>query len=212
MALNSNLYICHIFMLKKIIILLFISYNLNLYSQDIDSAKKESKNLEIKKRNQFNSPKKAGLLSLIVPGGGQIYNKRYIKAPIVWAALGTFSYFYLQNNSKYKEARTSFISLLDTITSNNVPFNGSTNLAEVTAFKNNYRSNRDLFLILGVVFYGLQIVDAVVDAHLMEFNVNDNLSLSLQPSVIPNQQNLTLGGGIQMQWNLAKNKKMNPIN
>jgi hypothetical protein len=201
------LYICGIVMLQRIIFLLFISFFINLYSQDNDSIQKETKKLDIKKNQKFYSPKKAGLLSLVVPGAGQIYNRRYVKAPIVWAALSTFGYFYIQNNSKYQEARTSFVSLIDTISSNNIPFNGSTNLAEVTAFKNNYRSNRDLFLILGVVFYGLQIVDAVVDAHLMEFNVNDNLSLRIQPAVITSQQNLTLGGGIQMQWDLAKNKK-----
>ena len=194
-------------MFRRIILLLFISFVINLKSQDIDSVQKESKKLEIKKSNTFNNPKKAGLLSLVIPGAGQIYNKRYVKAPIVWAVLGSFGYFYIQNNSEYQKARTSFVSLIDTISSNNIPYNGSTNLAEVTAFKNNYRSNRDLFLILGVVFYGLQIVDAVVDAHLMEFNVNDNLSLLIQPAVIPSQQTLTLGGGMQMQWNLAKNKK-----
>jgi hypothetical protein len=194
-------------MFRRIILLLFISFVINLKSQDIDSVQKESKKLEIKKSNTFNNPKKAGLLSLVTPGAGQIYNKRYVKAPIVWAVLGSFGYFYIQNNSEYQKARTSFVSLIDTISSNNIPYNGSTNLAEVTAFKNNYRSNRDLFLILGVVFYGLQIVDAVVDAHLMGFNVNDNLSLHIQPVVIPNQQTLTLGGGMQMQWNLAKNKK-----
>jgi hypothetical protein len=194
-------------MFRRIILLLFISFIINLKSQDIDSVQKESKKLEIKKSNTFNNPKKAGLLSLIIPGAGQIYNKRYVKAPIVWAVLGSFVYFYIQNNSEYQKARTSFVSLIDTISSNNIPYNGSTNLAEVTAFKNNYRSNRDLFLILGVVFYGLQIVDAVVDAHLMGFNVNDNLSLHIQPVVIPNQQTLTLGGGMQMQWDLAKNKK-----
>jgi hypothetical protein len=194
-------------MFRRIILLLFISFVINLKSQDIDSVQKESKKLEIKKSNTFNNPKKAGLLSLVIPGAGQIYNKRYVKAPIVWAVLGSFGYFYIQNNSEYQKARTSFVSLIDTISSNNIPYNGSTNLAEVTAFKNNYRSNRDLFLILGVVFYGLQIVDAVVDAHLMGFNVNDNLSLRIQPVVIPNQQTLTLGGGMQMQWNLAKNKK-----
>ena len=194
-------------MFRRIILLLFISFVINLKSQDIDSVQKESKKLEIKKSNTFNNPKKAGLLSLVIPGAGQIYNKRYVKAPIVWAVLGSFGYFYIQNNSEYQKARTSFVSLIDTISSNNIPYNGSTNLAEVTAFKNNYRSNRDLFLILGVVFYGLQIVDAVVDAHLMGFNVNDNLSLHIQPVVIPNQQTLTLGGGMQMQWNLAKSKK-----
>ncbi len=201
------MYICGTIMFRRIILLLFISFVINLKSQDIDSVQKESKKLEIKKSNTFNNPKKAGLLSLVIPGAGQIYNKRYVKAPIVWAVLGSFGYFYIQNNSEYQKARTSFVSLIDTISSNNIPYNGSTNLAEVTAFKNNYRSNRDLFLILGVVFYGLQIVDAVVDAHLMGFNVNDNLSLHIQPVVIPNQQTLTLGGGMQMQWNLAKNKK-----
>ena len=201
------MYICGTIMFRRIILLLFISFVFNLKSQDIDSVQKESKKLEIKKSNTFNNPKKAGLLSLVIPGAGQIYNKRYVKAPIIWAALGSFGYFYIQNNSEYQKARTSFVSLIDTISSNNIPYNGSTNLAEVTAFKNNYRSNRDLFLILGVVFYGLQIVDAVVDAHLMGFNVNDNLSLHIQPVVIPNQQTLTLGGGMQMQWNLAKNKK-----
>ena len=201
------MYICGTIMFRRIILLLFISFIINLKSQDIDSVQKESKKLEIKKSNTFNNPKKAGLLSLVIPGAGQIYNKRYVKAPIIWAALGSFGYFYIQNNSEYQKARTSFVSLIDTISSNNIPYNGSTNLTEVTAFKNNYRSNRDLFLILGVVFYGLQIVDAVVDAHLMGFNVNDNLSLHIQPVVIPNQQTLTLGGGMQMQWNLAKSKK-----
>ncbi|MDT7833341.1 DUF5683 domain-containing protein [Flavobacteriaceae bacterium S356] len=124
------------------------------------------------------SPSKAAFYSAIFPGMGQIYNKKYWKAPIVWGAMGTSIYFYLDNNSEYKRFRRAFkqrkAGLQDEFTLDD----GSQLISEdgLVNAQNILRQNRDLSLLATIVLYTLQIVEASVNAHLMQFNTNDNLS------------------------------------
>jgi len=180
--------------LKKI---LFISFTFIAISISAQKDSIQVDNLKIKENIKINSnyfdplsPSKAAFYSAILPGLGQIYNKKYWKAPVVWGAMGTSIYFYLDNNKEYNRYRTAFklreSGLKDEFTT--IEDNGSTTLLisrnGLISAQKTLKSNRDLSLLTTVVFYILQIVEASVNAHLLQFNTNDNLSFS--PSVISN--------------------------
>jgi len=124
------------------------------------------------------APSKAAFYSAIFPGMGQVYNRKYWKAPIVWGALGTSIYYYLENNSEYKRYRTAFKlrrnGLQDEFTDN--AGNESVSLETLERAQEQLRENRDLSLLTTVILYVLQIVEASVNAHLLQFNTDDNLS------------------------------------
>ena len=169
--------------LKKILFLLCVLVTFSISAQnDSTQVNKLKVKGQIKiNSNYFNplSPSKAAFYSAIFPGGGQIYNKKYWKAPIVWGAMGTSIYLYLDNNKEYNRYRTAFkmreAGLQDEF-ANIVSRNG------LISAQKTLKSNRDLALLTTVVFYVLQIVEASVNAHLLQFNTNDNLTFS--PSLI----------------------------
>lgn len=131
------------------------------------------------------SPSKAAFYSAIFPGMGQIYNKRYWKAPIVWGALAIPVYYYQINNNDYRRFRTAYrlrqAGLQDEFTSDNGTVTVSTETLERA--QEQLRENRDFSLLSGIILYVLQIVEASVNAHLIQFNTNDNLTF--KPTVIP---------------------------
>lgn len=175
---------------KKILFLFLALITISSHAQQ-DSTKVDD--LKIKgsikiNSNYFNplSPSKAAFYSAIFPGLGQIYNKKYWKAPVVWAAMGTSIYFYIDNNKEYNRYRTAFklreAGLKDEFTNDNGSLLISRN--GLISAQKTLKSNRDLSLLTTVIFYVLQIVEASVNAHLLQFNTNDNLSFS--PTIISN--------------------------
>ena len=120
-------------------------------------------------------PTKAAFYSAILPGLGQAYNKKYWKIPIVYGALGASMYFYLDNNKKYHSVRDAYKRRLAGFTDDQYDYLDDARLIQAQRF---YQRNRDLSLLVTISFYVLNIVDANVDAHLMQFNVNDNLSVA----------------------------------
>ena len=120
------------------------------------------------------SPAKAAFYSAILPGLGQAYNKKYWKIPLVYGALATTIYFYTRNNDFYHEFRGVYKDRLAGISNPRYDYLDDDRLIEAQRF---YKRNRDLSLLLTVGFYVLNIIDANVDAHLGQFNVNDNLSI-----------------------------------
>ena len=120
-------------------------------------------------------PTKAAFASAILPGLGQAYNKKYWKIPIVYGALATSMYFYLDNNKKYHSVRDAYKRRLAGFTDDQYDYLDDARLIQAQRF---YQRNRDLSLLVTIGFYVLNIVDANVDAHLMQFNVNDNLSVA----------------------------------
>ena len=109
---------------------------------------------------------------------GQVYNKKYWKAPIVWGAMGTSIYYYLHNNKEYKRYRTAYklrkIGLQDEFTLDD----GTQviSLQTLETAQDQLKENRDMSLLTTVILYVLQIVEASVNAHLLQFNTDDNLS------------------------------------
>ncbi len=126
-------------------------------------------------------PQRSALLSAIVPGLGQIYNKQYWKVPVIYAGLATFAHFISYNNDLYHTFRNAAISNANGLGN---PFdNIASSQTILIRNRDNFRRNRDFLIILGSVFYILNIVDAHVSAHLEEFNVNEDLALSIEPSI-----------------------------
>ncbi|AIZ42086.1 DUF5683 domain-containing protein [Cellulophaga baltica] len=146
-----------------------------------------------KKRVEINplAPAKAAFYSAIIPGLGQVYNKRYWKVPIVYAALGASIYAYDYNNTQYKRFRTAFKSRQAGFTDDEfydlAPFS-DTELTEpefstdaLQDAQENFQRDRDLMVLVTIGLYVLNIIDANVDSHLKQFNVDDNLSVDFQP-------------------------------
>ena len=123
------------------------------------------------------SPAKAAFYSAIFPGLGQAYNKKYWKMPLVYAAIGTSTYFYIWNNNNYNEYRSAYKRRLAGYNDDKFSFLDDARLIEGQRF---YQKNRDISAMVTVAFYILNIVDANVDAHLQQFNVSDNLTFEPQ--------------------------------
>ncbi|PWB23853.1 DUF5683 domain-containing protein [Flavobacterium sp. HTF] len=126
------------------------------------------------------TPAKAAFYSAILPGLGQAYNKKYWKIPLVYGAIGTSLYFYIDNNKKYHDYRDAYKRRLEGYNNDKYEFLDDSRLIAGQKF---YQRNRDLSALFVVGFYVLNIIDANVDAALIQFNVNERLSL--RPEIYP---------------------------
>ncbi len=144
---------------------------------------------EVSKKKEINplAPSKAAFYSAILPGLGQIYNKRYWKAPIVWGAIGTGIYVYSYNNTQYRSARNAYKRRLAGFTDDQYyDLNGDGSGPDVSdealeEAQENSQSDRDLSLVITIALYALNIIDANVDSHLKQYNVDDNLAIDFNP-------------------------------
>jgi hypothetical protein len=170
---------------KLFYIFLFFSAT-SLFAQKSDtlSVKQES-GLIIKdtliKNEDYNplAPAKAAFYSAVLPGLGQVYNKKYWKIPIIYAGIGASIYFYMQNDQDYDNFRNAYKRRLAGFTDDEYWGDGTTPIISsdrlVDAQKTAKR-NKDTSIAVAVAFYLLNIIDANVDAHLRQFNINDDLS------------------------------------
>ena len=129
--------------------------------------------------------KKATTLSTIFPGAGQIYNGSYWKAPIVMGAFASMAYMVDWNNRGYKRFKLAYELRMDGDDNTHDEFhnNPNTTAEDLRKYKDNYRRNRDLCIILTGACYLLNLVDAHVEAHMKDYDISDDLSVSLEPAV-----------------------------
>jgi len=134
------------------------------------------------------SPRKAAIRSAILPGWGQAYNKRYWKIPIVYAALGTSAYVFVDNVSWYRKLRFAYkvavekdVANYDKVDRRLSRFVETNNTSFLQYQRNEYRRNVDYSVLAFVLLWGLNVVDATVDAHLKSFDVSPDLSLHFKP-------------------------------
>jgi hypothetical protein len=142
------------------------------------------------------TPAKAAFYSAILPGLGQAYNKKYWKIPLVYGAIGTSLYYYIDSNKKYHQYRDAYKRRLEGFTDDEFDYLDETRLISAQKF---YQRNRDLSALFVVGFYVLNIIDANVDAALIQFNVNENLSL--RPDVYMNDVTLKANVGLTFNYN-----------
>ena len=125
------------------------------------------------------APAKAAFYSAILPGLGQAYNGKYWKIPIAYAGLGVGIYFYLENDKQYDRYRNAYKSRLagskddEFYVDTNNPRVSTDGLIRAQKF---YQRNKEVSLLVTAGIYILNIIDANVDAHLQQFNVNEDLS------------------------------------
>ncbi len=144
----------------------------NLTDDIVNKRDIQSDNIEIivEELEEGHSPKKAMIYSIVLPGLGQAYNKKYFKIPFVYAALGTAGYMIYYNTLKYREASDNYI--LDPTTTNERYLLG-------------YRRYMEMSYIGLVLVDALAVVDAYVDAHLFYWDVDPDLSIRMEPSIQP---------------------------
>lgn len=148
-------------------------------------------------------PQKALWMALVIPGGGQIYNRKYWKLPLVYGGMMGCIYAMTWNNTMYKDYSQAYLDIMDS-DPNTQSYNKFLHLGNTidesnmerykTIFKkrkDKYRRWRDLsfFCLIGV--YALSVVDAYVDAELSEFDISKDLSMKVRPTIMQNKSTFT---------------------
>jgi len=124
-------------------------------------------------------------MSALLPGAGQAYNKKYWKIPIIYGGFAGLAYAIRFNNKEYNIYKDAFSARLDGDENTTDAYVGIYSENDLATLKDFYRRNRDLSIIGTGLLYLLNIVDASVDAHLFDFNVNENLSMNIMPTASP---------------------------
>lgn len=155
----------------------------------------EDEDIEVIKTTRHD-PNLAALYSAALPGLGQAYNDMYWKIPIIYGGLAVTTYFVRYNNVQYLEYRRLLFAEID----GDITTENESPLSEEALQRNtdNWRRNRDYMIIVTGFVYLLNIVDAHVDAHFRDFDVSENLSLSIEPSVEQLAIDLTPVAGLSL--------------
>lgn len=188
--------------MQKLSIILFFSFFFGCFS--LIYSQEEPKelviiNMDSIPEHKINplAPAKAAFYSAILPGLGQAYNKKYWKIPIVYGALATSLYFYAENNQLYHEFRDVYKRRLEGYTDDK--YQGIYTDNVIINAQKTYQRNRDLSLLITFGIYALNIIDANVDAHLIQFNVNEKLSV--KPDVKQNFFDNNYNVGLTLNYN-----------
>lgn len=184
---------------SMLLVFLLLFMGMNLHAQDTRSLASDDSTLISKKpvapapatkkdTSQVRTPRQAAIRSAIFPGLGQIYNHKIWKVPIVWGALGTTAGIFFYNLKNYKDAKFAY----------RVKYNMRANhtdsalypsinpklklLSEESLryYRNQFRRDIDYSALFFVILWGLNVVDATVDAHLKTFDVSPDLSLKFK--------------------------------
>lgn len=153
-------------------------------SQSLSTASDTSR-----KRNKIRT---AVILSAVLPGAGQVYNKKYWKVPLVYGALAFPAYTFSDNLKWFQRTRYAFnvLSARDTANYDNVfvqlkPLVDRGDRSGLQNYRDEFRRNVDYSVLAFLLLWGLNVVDATVDAHLKDFNITDDLSIQIKPGYQP---------------------------
>jgi hypothetical protein len=183
--------------------------SLNTVTKTIDTVTKE-----VKKVNVY-SPRKAALRSAVLPGWGQAYNRRYWKIPIVYAALGITGYIFVDNISTYREYRFAYAARIKASQGDSIDYKKLTPAFQtkyqpesIRAARDRFRQYIDYSVLFFVVFWGLNVVDATVDAHLRGFDISPDLTLRIKPG----HSQMAGTNGLSLVLNIGKkNMPVRPL-
>ena len=189
--------------------------------EDSTSLVVKKKQRKMKEKRDWNTwkpnPQRALWLALVLPGAGQIYNRKFWKLPIIYGGFLGCIYALTWNNMMYKDYSQAYLDIMDddpgTASYNKFLHLGNTITPEneerykeiFRSRKDKYRRWRDMsfFVILGV--YAISVIDAYVDAELSVFDISNDLSLTIEPAVIPNHG----GGSLLDRQSLGVSCKLN---
>lgn len=163
-------------------LMLLFAFNGTAQTKDLETQIKSSKKTKVKE--QKHSPKKAMLLSTVLPGAGQVYNKKAWKIPIIYAGIGISVYAAIWNKDQFDIYRNAWNIRNDGDENTIDEFDGIYSDLQLIQIQNYYDKNREISIAFAVGFYALNILDANVDAHLFEFDVSDDLSMKVEPTVM----------------------------
>jgi hypothetical protein len=189
------------------IFLLLFAAPLLAQTSDTLVVKKDEKIIVVKdsiiQKEEYNplAPAKAAFYSAVIPGLGQVYNKKYWKIPIIYAGMAAGIYFYKQQDDEYDRFRNAYKRRLAGYTDDEFYGNGSEPLISNDRLINAQKSaqtNKDISIIVTIAFYLLNVVDANVDAHLRQYEVSDDLSL--QPNFNVNPINAQTQYGMSLTY------------
>ncbi|MCG8575138.1 MAG: DUF5683 domain-containing protein [Flavobacteriales bacterium] len=200
----------------RILILLLFTFSWGVYAQDtipaIDTTsvkkKKRQKKVYPIDTSYHHSFKTATILSAIVPGAGQMYNeigyrkyrnkkhRAWWKVPIIYGGLGVTSYFFYTNYTAARARKEEYLFRQDnpSVAYQNPEFALHSDSQLTTEF-DDYSKSRDIFIFATIGVYALNIVEALVDAHFVTFDVSENLTFQWAPTIIDRNTaalNLTL--------------------
>ena len=159
-------------------------------------------------------PMKATWLALIVPGGGQIYNRKYWKLPIVYGGFVGCVYAYNWNSPMYKDYRQAYLDIMDSDPNTDSfkdffrpGFNYEANLDYLKGVfkrrKDRYRRWRDMSIFSFIGVYAISVIDAYVDAQLSSFDITEDINLTIEPQRIQGGMDLRDGGYYGLNFNLS---------
>lgn len=158
--------------------------------------------------SKAHSPRVAALRSAILPGLGQIYNKKYWKLPIIYGALGTCAGVFFYNLGNYKDTRFAYkvkYNMRVNHTDSSMFANIKNNLKPLSEeslrfYRNQFRRDIDYSALVFIILWGLNVVDATVDAHLKSFDVSPDLSIRIKPGY----SDLAKTNGLSLILNIGK--------
>jgi hypothetical protein len=172
---------------------------------------------------KYHSPKKAAIRSAVIPGWGQAYNKKYWKIPIIYGALGVSAAIFNYNLIWYKRTRFAYTAKYDATQPREDPITGATlppdstnywkiypdllhiDMNAIRTYRDEFRKNIDYSAIFFILLWGLNVVDATVDAHLKPFDVSPDLSLRFK--IGPSEMARTTGLSLVLAFDDGKRKK-----
>tara|TARA_R110002124_G_scaffold6123_1_gene37406 strand:- start:153100 stop:153693 length:594 start_codon:yes stop_codon:yes gene_type:complete len=187
------------------IVLFFFAATLIAQTSDTLTVKKQEGIIVVKDtvREPYDplAPQRAAFYSAVVPGLGQAYNKKYWKIPIIYAGMAAGVYFYIQNDNDYDRFRNAYKRRLAGFTDDEFYGSGTTPVISnerLIDAQQSAQKNKDISIIVSLAFYLVNIIDANVDAHLRQYNVNDDLSL--QPNLDLNPINAQTNYGLSLTY------------
>ena len=171
-----------------------IKFSKNIKSIADTSAKKYNPGIAIRR-------------SAMLPGWGQFTNKKYWKIPLVYAGIGVPVYLFTKNLKQYKDAKNAFILATDNNPSNDDQikepyYSVRMQPDRIRVFRNSVRQNVDYSVLFFIIFWGLNVADAAVDANLKTFDVSDDLSIQIKGGYSP----LANTNGLSLVLNIGKHK------
>lgn len=177
--------------------------------QQIDSVLRDSMPVQEEKgffKKDYPDPMKAGIMSLVIPGSGQIYNKTWWKVPLVYGALGGMGYLIKYNNEQYHRLEDAYQASLN---GEDHEFTGSAidKPESLRNIRDSFDKNRQLSWVGFIAVWVLNGVEAFVNAHLKNFDIDDSLSLNVQPEI----QVVPMGNGVQTSLGIGISIPLNPV-
>ena len=191
---------------RLFLFLLFLIVSTQGWAQQIGSL--PSSNNKYDSAQAAHSPRKAAIRSALVPGLGQIYNKKYWKLPIVYGALGASGAVFVYNLTNYRDTRFSYrvkynirVNRTDSLLFNSIKSNLQPLPEEsLRYYRDQFRRDIDYSVLFFLLLWGLNVVDASVNAHLKTFDVGPDLSFQLKAGY----SELAQTNGLSLKMRLGK--------